>query len=156
MAPFKTPDRAPGPSDEEELILEDRTADGNPTVNGAIRFVGDDFVGKTSTGTKSLTTGGGISASQHRNLDQLVHDIAETSYEEYVYTGNRVDAIIIWTSSGKTQKIRETLFTYTGNKVTTIVSKQYDGAGSLIAGETMTKTLNYTGNQLDDVDVVVS
>ena len=53
--PFKTPDRTPGPSDEEELLLEDRTSDGNPTVDGGVRFVSDDFVGKTAAGVRSLT-----------------------------------------------------------------------------------------------------
>jgi len=37
---FKTPDRSPGPADEEELALEDRTADGDPTSEGAIRRLG--------------------------------------------------------------------------------------------------------------------
>lgn len=50
-----TPNRFPGPVEAEELEFEDRTVDGNPTVDGAVRFVGDDFVGKTSTGVKSLT-----------------------------------------------------------------------------------------------------
>ena len=50
-----TPDRFPGPAVEEEVQFEDRSIDGNPTVDGAVRFVGDDFVGRTSTGVKSLT-----------------------------------------------------------------------------------------------------
>jgi hypothetical protein len=53
----QTRDRVPGPSLEEELQFEDRTADGNPTVDGAVRFVSDDLVVKTSTGIKSLTAG---------------------------------------------------------------------------------------------------
>lgn len=50
-----TPNRFPGPLEAEEVQFEDRTADGDPIIDGAVRFVGDDFVGKTSTGVKSLT-----------------------------------------------------------------------------------------------------
>jgi hypothetical protein len=53
-----TPDRFPGPALEEELILEDRTADGDPTTDGAVRFVGGDFLGKTTHGVRSLTDHG--------------------------------------------------------------------------------------------------
>lgn len=49
-----TPDRAPGPSQEEELQLEDRTADGDPTIEGAIRRVGDDLRLRQSTGVISI------------------------------------------------------------------------------------------------------
>lgn len=51
----RTPDRMPGPSVEEELQLEDRTSDGNPTINGAIRYVDNDIVGKVPDGVRSLT-----------------------------------------------------------------------------------------------------
>ena len=36
-----TPDRTAGPGDEEELQFEDRTADGDPAVEGAIRRLGN-------------------------------------------------------------------------------------------------------------------
>lgn len=49
-----TPDRAAGPSDEEELQLEDRTADGNPTVDGAVRFVDGSLRIKTAGGVREL------------------------------------------------------------------------------------------------------
>lgn len=50
-----TPNRFPGTLEAEEVKFDDRTPDGDPAVDGAVRFVGDDFVGKTSTGVKSLT-----------------------------------------------------------------------------------------------------
>lgn len=151
-----TPDRTPGPSLEEEVQLEDRTPDGNPTVNGAIRYVSGDFVGKTPGGVVSLTSGTGLSEGAHRGLDQLVHEIAEDSYEEFTYSGSKVTSIVNWTDSGKTQKIREQLFTYTGNKVNTIVTKQYDGAGALIVGETMTETFTYSGSSISNIDRVMT
>ena len=92
----------------------------------------------TSKQFEPQTFAGGYDSTTHRAEDQLVHDIAEDSFEEYTYSGNKVTSIIVWTDSGKTQKIREALFTYSGSKVQTIVTKQYDGAGTLIVGETMT------------------
>jgi hypothetical protein len=99
---------------------------------------------------------GGLTPGSHRPLDQLVHAIAEDSFEEVNRTGSKIDSIIVWTTVGKTQKIREEIFTYTGSQITTIVSKQYDAAGALIAGETMTETLSYTGANLDDTTRVMS
>lgn len=153
MSP-KTPDRTPGPSDEEEIQLEDRSSDGDPTLEGAIRYLNGDFRGMTAGGVKSLTTGSGLSEGQHRALDQLVHEVSEDSFTEYEYTGNRVDAIRIYTNSGKTTKIRESEFTYTANKVTQIVTKQYDGSG--ILAETYTETITYSGNLVTDVSGVLS
>lgn len=141
-----------------DLFFVDTTAEGNPAEEGLVRFVSGDLVAFLGGVVKSLTSGvgGGITPSQHRVLDQLVHGIAEDSFEETTYTGNRADAIIVWTDAGKTQKIREELFTYTGSKVTTIVTKQYDGAGALIVGETMTETVAYSGNTVLSITRVMS
>jgi hypothetical protein len=114
----------------------------------------------TATTEKSLAdlaaSAAGISAATHRTLDQLVHEIAENSFDEPTYTGSRADTLVTWTDSGKTQKIREELYTYTGSKVTTIVTKQYDGAGALITGETMTETIAYTGNTVSNITRAMS
>ena len=140
---------SPTPGDGlDKLVYVSRDASGNMTfkdiVDGTERTLSDLLAG----------VGGGISEAQHEALDTLNHNIVETSYEEYVYTGNRVDDIIIWTNNTKTTKIREINFTYSGSLVTTIVTKQYDGGGTLV--DTITETLNYTGNKLDDIDRVNS
>ena len=141
---------APQPSTTlDKLVFITRDASGNIVIR-------DDVDQTERTLTDLLSGGSGVTPGSHRNLDQLVHAIAETSFEEVSYTGNKVDSIIVWTTVGKTQKIREELFTYTGNQVTTIVTKQYDAAGTLIVGETMTETLSYTGNKLDDITRVMS
>jgi len=93
----------------------------------------------------------GITTLQHRNLDQLVHLIAEDSFEEYIYgTGNRIDNIIVWTDSGMTTKIREEQFTYSGNRVDTAITIQYNAAG--IAVETLIETFSYSGNKITSID----
>jgi hypothetical protein len=100
--------------------------------------------------------GGGITEGQHRNLDQLVHEIAEDYYEEFTYSAGKITNITHWTDAGKTTKIREQIFTYTGNKVNTIVTKQYDGAGVVKSGETMTETFAYSGNSITSITAVMS
>lgn len=124
----------------------------DPVLVGEITLNAGAIKARDSIGTFNLrSAGGGISEAQHRVVDQLVHEIAETSYDEVVYTGNRVDAIITWTSAAKLTKIREELYTYTGNKVTTIVTKQYNALGVLIVGETMTEVIAYSGSQVIDI-----
>ena len=147
-----TPDRQPGPEKVEKLQFEDEgqtaAAQGELTyLFGPGRFSQRDAAGEYDPRPDGAT---------HRAADQLVHAIAESSFEEYTYTGNRVDAIIVWETAAKLKKIRETLFTYAGNKVATITTKQYDAAGALITGETMTETLSYTGSQLDDITRVLA
>lgn len=93
----------------------------------------------------------GITASEHRDLDQLVHDIAETSLDEYIYTnGQRVAKIITWANQTKTTKIRERLMTYSGSKTSQIVTIQYDGVGSEV--ERLTETFTYQGNNILNVE----
>lgn len=81
---------------------------------------------------------------RHPAEDQLVHNIAEASFDELVYTGSRVDAIITWETAAKLKKIREELISYTGSNATTITTKQYDAAGALLT--TMTETITYSGS----------
>lgn len=150
----RTPDRTPGPSQEEELQLEDNGLD--PSVVGALTQNAGALKGRDSIGVFDLRSGAGISEAGHRTLDQLVHGIAEDSYEELSYTGSRVDSIIVYTDSGKTVKIREEQYTYVGNKVNTVVTKQYDGSGVLIVGETMTETYTYSGSAVANIDRVMS
>lgn len=141
--------RTPDPIGES-LELPDIGLD--PVLVGEITLNAGAIKARDSIGTFNIrSAGGGISEAQHRVVDQLVHEIAEASFDQIVYTGNRVDAVITWTNSGMTVKIREELYTYTGNKVTQIVTKQYNGAGTLITGETMTEVIAYTGNQVTDI-----
>lgn len=140
---------APSTSQDENVYI---TRDGSDNL--VFRDPNANSGAEASLTDLLATAGGGITEAQHEGLDTLTHDIVETSFEEYLYSGNKVTDIIIWTDNGKTQKVRESSFTYTGSKVTTIVLKQYDGAGAL--KDTVTETLSYTGNQLDDIDRVNS
>ena len=102
----------------------------------------------------SAISGGGLTPASHRDLDQLVHLIAETSYLEVTRTAGRVSDVIYWTDNTKTTKVRETNVTRTSGQVSSVVIKQYDAVGVL--AETLTGTVNRTGGQVDDIDWVLT
>lgn len=145
-----TPDRFPGSREEDELVLEEQSTD--PTEVGAIRNVSGALKAKDSVGVFDLRSGSGLSAAQHLVLDQLVHDVDENYYEEYTRSAGKVTNITVWTDSGKTIKIREYQYTYSGNKIDTETIIQYDGGGSEV--ERMTLTYTFTGNLLTSVSCV--
>ncbi len=106
------------------------------------------------SGTKSLADllAGGMSPDTHRQLDQLVHELDENYYEEYTYTASKITNVTIWTNSGKTKKIREHAYTYTGIKITQEIITQYDSDGNW--SERLTLTYVYTGAQISDITSV--
>lgn len=90
----------------------------------------------------SAITGGGLTPTTHRDLDQLVHRLAEDGFTEITYDGfNRPTFNITWTDPGKTVKIREQQLTYTGGLLTQVVWIQYDGVGAEV--ERVTKTITW-------------
>lgn len=144
----KTPDRFPGTREEDEIELVEDTTD--PTVEGRMRYVSGSFKLRDASGVfDPRSGGGGITEPTHEGLDRLTHWVNETSFDELIYTGNRLDQVITWTSAAKTLKIREDILTYSGSKVTQVVTIQYDGAG--VEKERNTEVFSYTGNRLDDV-----
>jgi len=97
------------------------------------------------------TLDGYLQTTNHRGLDELVHNIAEDSFEEITYVnGNKVSNITVWTDVGKTTKIREEQFSYTnGNRVSQAVTIQYNSSG--VAVETLTETFTYQGNRITSI-----
>jgi hypothetical protein len=147
----QTPDRHPGPLEEDEEIQLREPADNSPpSVAGAFRYVGGDFAFRDQYGTFNPRTGGsGITEGQHEALDTLVHDIDETSYEEYAYSGSKVTNLTVWATAAKLLKIREEQYTYAGSKVSQVVTIQYDGTGAVKM--TMTENYTYSGGKVTSV-----
>jgi len=108
------------------------------------------------TGDVILTVSTGYVAVVHRPLDQLVHNIAETAYYEITRSGTQISKETWWTTAGKTIKIREIDYTYSGAFVSQIVTKQYDILGNLIIGETLTEIITRTGVNIGHVTAVLS
>jgi len=125
---------------------------GDPTEEGQVRNTGTDIKAFVGGSVHSLITGSGISSAQHRFLDQLVHDIDESSYFELTRSGGQVTVATWWTDNTKTIKIRETTITRSSGQVATIVAVQYDGAGAVV--ETMTGTVNRSAGQVSNIEWV--
>lgn len=132
----------------------------DPSVSGVVANIGDYWyqnngniwrkTGVLDTDWTQQSGGGGLNASQHRILDQLVHNLAENSYTEIVRTsGNLVSSITVYTDSGKTLKIREYQFTRTGNKITQVVTVQYDSSG--LVAETYTETITRFNDRVSSI-----
>jgi hypothetical protein len=99
--------------------------------------------------------------TDHENLDTLVHEVVENFHEEVIRTSNKLQQIIWWTDNGKTQKIREIIYTrspVTTGKIASVVTNQYDQDGNLITNGTgtLTETINRTANKVTSVDAVKS
>lgn len=86
----------------------------------------------------------------HRTRDELVHVIAEDSYDEVTRTtsgcAGKITNITTWTDSSKTVKIREEQFTHSGFRVTQAVTIQYNDVGAAV--ETLTEDFTYSGNRI--------
>jgi hypothetical protein len=125
-------------------VLITRDASGNLTLE-------DGLVGPFTL--TQLSSGGGISESQHRALRQLIHFIdngptngfASGAFRENLPSANPfVTSVTWWTSSAKTHKIVEKLITYTGVLATTVQWKMYDTDGTTVLA-TVTDAITYSG-----------
>jgi hypothetical protein len=135
------------------MIFDDRTADGDPTQERAIRYVSGSFRMKDSTGVFDPRAGSGLSEAGHKVLRQLIHFIdngpaegfASGAYRETLPSADPFPTSVIWyTDSGKTDKIVEKLITYTGVVPTQIQWKMYDVDGSTVLA-TITDAISYSG-----------
>ena len=146
----RTPDSFPGTRIEESLILEATSS--LPEVEGEMRYISGtgEFQFKDSLGvfnprTSGSVSGSGISEAQHETLDTLVHSVEENSYEEVIYFGTpaRISNVITWTDVGKSTKIREQTYTYSGIRVFEIIESQFDALGDILYA--VTESISYMG-----------
>lgn len=106
-------------------------------------------------GTRTLPDSfGGYTESEHAGVDQLVHNVSENAYMEVTRSGGLITSEVYWTDSGKTQKIREYIYTRSGNLISQIVIKQYDSSG--ILAETETRNYNRSGGFITSISITKS
>lgn len=96
--------------------------------------------------TDLLASAGGFDEEIHRQLNQLTHNIDETSYDEIVRVNGFVSSITTWDSNAKITKVREENITRVNGKVSQIVTIQYDNAG--VAKETLTENFVRSGGKI--------
>jgi hypothetical protein len=148
----RTPDRKPGPLQEYQEFQLKTPAGSVPSLDGGIVY--DPTLGsfqfQDATGVfDPRTGGGGLTPASHKVLDQLVHNIAETSYLEITRTNGQVTDVVYWTDASKTTKVRETNITRASGLVSQVVIKQYDGTGTL--AETLTGSITRANGQISSI-----
>jgi hypothetical protein len=114
---------------------------------------GDDlkFLDNTNPVAHTLSDllSGGLSEEGHRQLDQLTHEIDESSYDEVTRVGGKVISVTVWDGPSKLHKIREVLVTRVSGKVSQLATKQYDSSGAL--KETLTEVFSRVGGKISSI-----
>lgn len=136
----RTPDRFPGPREDEELVLADRTDE--PVLAGSLRLVTGRFRFRDADGPFNPRIDSDDAQARHEAIDTLVHRLAEDSHLELVRDlAGRIVATVHWTDATRTTKVREVALSRDAQgRVTQLQEKQYDEAGQLSA--TLTTILN--------------
>jgi len=150
-----TPNNMGGPFVETEYAQFYDSYGAIPTETGTLAYHDGYFYMRDAYGVFNPRQGGtGLSEGEHENLDTLVHEIDETSYDEITYVGGMVSSYIVWTSAAKELKVREETYTYVSGKVSQVVTKQYDDLG--VVKMTMTENYTYSGSRVLTVTRVKS
>jgi hypothetical protein len=150
MSP-NTPDRFPGPRQEDELQLTPQDPGTTPSATGGIVYADGAFKLRDAVGDfDPRSGGGGITEAQHEVLDTLIHWISESNWQEFVRESGRVTSIIHWTDSGKTKKVRELLVTRSSGRVSQIDVIQYDGSG--VERQRLTGVITRASGRISSVD----
>lgn len=127
----------------EDLFLEPLA--GDPTEEGQVRNTGADIVAFIDGSVKSLTTGSGLDAAQHRALDQLTHALDETHEQVPVFNADGVITSVVAQGVGGGTVIRDVdqLVVDADGLVTGARIRQRDAAGVVV--ETLTAVTTISG-----------
>lgn len=100
--------------------------------------------------TVNVPNASGLSEAEHELLDTLTHELAEDCWTEIVRASGYVSEVIVWTSNGKTKKIREYLVARSAGRVSSITVKNYDSMGVLVT------TISYVVTRQDGLVVSIT
>jgi len=84
----RTPDRFPGPRIEEEIELEDRTADGDPSLERRMRYVSGAFRLRDSQGVYDPRAGSSPLDDYYWGIDGSFHVAGSGQNFELYEPGN--------------------------------------------------------------------
>lgn len=154
----RTPDRTPGISQEEGIVLEPSSTP--PSVNGELRYVSGQGFKFFEEGVEKSLTGTGLSENDHRAIRQLIHFIEEGPAEGFATgaykvvspPGDPFPTSIIWYNESNIVtrlKIVEKTITRGSNQLPTQIQwKVYDELENLLA--TVTDSITYSNNVFEN------
>lgn len=128
----RTPDRFPGESDDEGIVLSDAAAD--PTVLGEIVRNGNDIKAKDGTGVFNLRSGGAT---------PLVHKAGQVAAGSF--TGTPKKATVTFTSAFADANYAVTLVARTQNNDSFLPIAESQAAGSFVINLGTDSTTNLLG-----------
>lgn len=95
-----------------------------------------------------------LTTTSHPGLPDMVHQVCGSNYTEYTRDSQqRITSVIHWTSSARTQKIREYIYTRSSGIISAYVVKQYSGG---VLNSTYTATITRTSSRISSIDCVLS
>jgi len=148
-----TPDRAPGPSSEEELQLEDQGFGATPSVVGGIIQADGVILGRDVTGVYDLRSGSGLSEAGHEALDTLTHGLSETHDVLVTRTSGKVSEVLAEVPAPDGTNIRKfEVLTRSGGQVATYRVTQYESDGTTVKRQ-LDATVNRSGGKVTSVNV---
>lgn len=128
----RTPDRRPGRLVEEEILLDNQTAE--PVDERSVRYVDGGFFARDS----------------HGIFDIRGEVIENGNFSQLTYNGsNQITDYRIWDGPAQTNLLRHFIISYTGGLITQIERRLYDGAGNLQT--TVIDVITYNGNLIDTI-----
>ncbi len=87
---------------------------------------------------------------QHRELDQLVHNLSENCFYEPTFTSNKLSSECWYSDATKSLKIREIIYIRISGRVIEIITNQYNKLGNI--EETYSETIIYNGNRFESLE----
>lgn len=148
-----TPDRHPGPLEEDEELRFTTPAGAAPSVAGALTYdpgmSGGVFQLRDGAGVFDPRASSGITPSAHEALLQLIHFIDQGPAEGFATgatrttVGTSFPSQILWRRADATKLVEKNL-SYTAAFPTTIQWKIYAADGTTVLA-TITDTITYSG-----------
>lgn len=147
-----TPDRAPGPSVEEELQLEDQGVGAEPSVVGGIIQADGSILMKDATGVFDARSGSGLSEAAHEALDTLAHALTETHDVVVSRSAGKITDVIAEETGGTDIRKFEVL-TRDSGRIATGRYTQYEADGVTVKRQ-LDLTFNRSGGKVVSVNVL--
>jgi hypothetical protein len=126
----RTPNREHGELIVDSIVFKEPTPETPPPSPGALRFEGGKFSFQDTTGSYDPRFSP-VDEEGHATLATLTHALAQNAYTEVTRVQGFLQSIVVWESAARLRKIRETIVTRASNKVTQVVTTQYNAAGAV-------------------------
>ena len=143
-----TPDRRPGPLEEEEEIRFITDPGASPSAAGSMTYDPGvaEFKMQDGVGVFNPRSGGGISEAQHEALDTLVHSLDESHEQVPTFSADGIMTLVVAQGIGGGTLIRDMdlMTADSDGLITGARVRQRNGLGVIV--QTITAVVTNTGS----------